>query len=365
LLLQDSCDFVLLIQGRINVASKICKQANSAKKEKHASTLSLHQFERAETEFEMRMQAGEIDFRVLVAKGVKVHKARNQMDKRPCYFFEIEFEGCPSHKWAKGDVYLVRRKDDVPQSMATHTVIGDFALFNSANGRHFTVSREYGVFGDRIRHPSMTVFPHSHGLETLNSTVLMEVEFEPRSLQAMHAHCLRYFRKPCVRALLLFKYFPQHPANRTLFEAVAVLYRRGPRGPPAVADAVSFGTAPFPLASLNGALPDVCRALRVLPVTALSRAQCAADGWAPALRPFLTVPAKDLHFLGDGARGGGVQGGAPAEARDLTLDLWDMMIAGLPQTASRLGRARPPSGPEAGPPPATAAAPPGLGAAPV
>ncbi len=55
--------------------------------------------------------------------------------------------------------------------------------------------------------------------------------------------CLDYFRGPCVLAVILFKYFPQHAAKRTLFEAVAILYRRGqPSGEPAVADAVSFGT---------------------------------------------------------------------------------------------------------------------------
>jgi hypothetical protein len=176
------------------------------------------------------------------------------------------------------------------------------------------------------------------------------VEFEPRSLQAMHAFCLAYFREPCVRAVLLFKYFPQHPANRSLFEAVAVLYRRGPRDEdePAVADAVSFGTAPFPPASLNGTLPGLARALRVLPAAPPSR----ANPWPPALRPSLTVPAEDLHFLGDGARGAaGRDGAAPAE--DLTLDLWEMRRAGVPRVAARLSRARPrePGLPDAGPPP--------------
>jgi hypothetical protein len=291
------------------------------------------------------MYSGEIDFRVLVATGVTVHEAKIQIEDRPFYIFEIEFDYGPSDEITTGDVYLIRRCDDVIQSMAAGNVIGDFVRFNHANGDYFSVCKEYGLYDNRIRRPSMVVCPRFQGQETLNSTVLLEVEFEPRSLQAMHAFCLAYFREPCVRAVLLFKYFPQHAANRTLFEAVAVLYRRGPRDEPAVADAVSFGTSPFPPDSLSGTLPDVGRALRVLPAAPL------ADRWDPALRPFLTVPAEDLHFLGDGAAG---RDGAPAA--DMTLDLWDMLRAGVPRVPARLSRARPPPGrepglPDAGPPP--------------
>ena len=296
------------------------------------------------------MYSGEIDFRVLVATGVTVHEATIQIEDRPFYIFEMEFEYGPSGEITTGDVYLIRRCDDVIQSIAVGNVIGDFVRFNHANGDYFSVCKEYSLYDNRIRRPSMAVFPHFQGQVTLNSTVLLEVEFEPRSLQAMHAFCLAYFREPCVRAVLLFNYFPQHAANRTLFEAVAVLFRRGPAGSePAVADAVSYGTAPFPPASLNGTLPDVARALRVLPP-----APPLPDRWAPALRPSLTVPAEDLHFLGDGARGAAGRDGAPAE--DMTLDLWDMLRAGVPRVAARLSRARPPPGrepglPDPGPPP--------------
>jgi hypothetical protein len=355
-------------QGRIKAASQIGIRTYSAQNELHVSPLSSHQFKRAETEFEKRMQAGEIDFRVLVAKGVNVDNAMNQMDEWPGCLFEIEFEGGASGEITMGDLYLIKRTDDVAQSMAAGNIIADFVRFNQDNGEHFSVSMEYGVFGNRIRHPTLAVFPRSHGQETLNSTVLVEVEFEPRSLQAMHAYCLAYFREPCVRAVLLVKYFPQHAANRTLFEAVAVLFRRGPRGAPAVADAVSLGTAPFTLDSLHGTLPDVGRALRVLPPT---RSLRRADQWAPALRPYLTVPAADLHFLGDGAG----REGAPAEAMDLTLGLWDVRRTGVPKVASRLRRPRRP-GPECEPvtqpgpapaPPAAGppAAPPNRGRAPV
>jgi hypothetical protein len=110
---------------------------------------------------------------------------------------------------------------------------------------------------------------------------------------------------------------------------VSVLYRRGPGGAPAVADAVSFGTAPFSPDSLNSTLPDVRRALRVLPAAPCGRPGDKPNPWAPALRPFLTVPAEDLHFQGDGLRG--EADGSPANPRDFILDLWDKLQLALAQ----------------------------------
>jgi hypothetical protein len=299
------------------------------------------------------MHAGETDFRVLVATGVNVQEVMDQIDERPCYVFEIEFERGPLAEITTGDVYLIRRYDDVPQSIAVCKIVYYFGCFIENNDEPFftTSSRQYGVFGNRMRCPSMAVYPWFLGQQaSLSPTVLVEVEFEPRSLQAMHAYCLDYFRDPCVLAVLLFKYFPQHAANRTLFEAVAVLYRRGPpSGEPAVADAVSFGTAPLSPDARDGTPPDVGRALRVLPAPPLNR---AAGRWAPALRPFLTVPAEDFNFLA--GRGGG------PSPRDLTLDLWDLFKAGLLPVPARLSRTRPPPGLEPGTPPAPAAAPPRL-----
>ena len=286
--------------------------------EKSAVHLNSHRFERAERAYEKRMREGEGDFRVLVGKGVKVFTARKKIAARRCYFFEIEFEGNLSDDRLTGDLYLTR-KNDIAQSAAVITATSEFYQFNRANGNFFSISKEYIVFDGRIRHPSAAIFPHFQRRETLNSTVLLEVEVEPRSLQAMHAYCLHYFRKPCVRAVLLFKFFPQHADNRRLFEAAAVLYRRGPRGAPIVADAVSFGTAAIPPDSLTDSLPDIRRALRVLPPAPPDPPGGAENPWAPALRPALTVPAEDLHFLGDGA-------GAGAKD-DLLVDLWDMLTS--------------------------------------
>ena len=40
----------------------------------------------------------------------------------------------------------------------------------------------------------------------MNVSVLIEVEFEPCSLQTMHILCMEYFQLPTVRAVLLFKF---------------------------------------------------------------------------------------------------------------------------------------------------------------
>ncbi len=88
-----------------------------------------------------------------------------------------------------------------------------------------------------------------------------------------------------------------------------------PGGAPHVADAVSVGTVATPATSLAASLPDVAAALRVLPPAPCASALLrGADPWAPALRPFLAVPAEDLRHLGDGPREGGVR-----------LDLWGML----------------------------------------
>jgi hypothetical protein len=291
---------------------KFCQQAG--KEKKSAFALTLNRFEIAEREYEKRLREGEIDIRVLVAKGVKVCKARQIICEIPRYFFEIEFEGTPSNHRTRGDLFLIK-KNDMPQTLAVMIAGSRFEDFRTKNGGFFSPGQEYGVFDGRIRHPSMTFFSRFQQRESLNATVLLEVEFEPRSLQTMHTYCLHYFRKPCVRAVLLLKYSPPRADNPSLFAAVAVLYRRAPGCTPHVTDAVSFGTVATPAASLAASLPDIAAALRVLPPAPCAPALLrGADPWAPALRPFLAVPAEDLRHLGDGPREGEVR-----------LDLWVML----------------------------------------
>jgi hypothetical protein len=241
LLLQFPLMFIYFVKRNSSFPSKTtCKQPRLANNDISPPRLNLRQIKKAEREYEKRMRKGEIDFRVLVATGVQILTAREKIDEGK-YSFEIEFEGDPSGYKATGDLFVSREMDG-PYNIAVCNVIAKFVEFNDENGDIFSSSsKEYVVFDGRIRHPSLTIFPHLSGRETMDSALLLEVEFEPRSLHAMNSYCLHYFRTPCVRAVLLFKYFPQHAADRR-FAAVAVLYRRGPRGAPEVADAVSFGT---------------------------------------------------------------------------------------------------------------------------
>ncbi len=145
-----------------------------------------------------------------MAKGVNIHEARKKIEEKP--FFEIEFEGDPSDNRTTGDLYLTRN-NGARQSAVVIAAVSEFYKFNVKNGYFFSVSQEYVLFDGRIRHPSLAIFPRSLDKETLRSTVLLEVEFEPRSLQSMNAYCMEYFRTPCVRAVVLLKFFPQHAAN--------------------------------------------------------------------------------------------------------------------------------------------------------
>ena len=149
-----------------------------------------------------------------MASGVKVHKASKKIAERAICCFEIEFEGDPLDVNTTGDLYLTRKRD-TPYRAAVVYAIYQFERFNSAKGE-FISSKEYAVFDGRILYPSVSIFPRCQGKATLTSTVLLEVEFEPRSLQQMNTYCLYYFCKPCVQAVILLKYFPKHAADSRL-----------------------------------------------------------------------------------------------------------------------------------------------------
>ncbi len=93
----------------------------------------------------------------------------------------------------------------------------------------------------------------------------------------------------------LFKNFPRR-VNRA-FAAVAVQYRRdlGAVLPVHVFDAVSFGTAPLPMAHV----PVEIRAnLRVLPIAPAGAALGAANPWAPHHQARIRVLGADIFHLG-------------------------------------------------------------------
>jgi hypothetical protein len=236
---------------------------------------------------------------VLVAKGVKVITATNKISKRFRYIFEIDFALSPLDDKTIGNLYLISKHDKLRGQIEGCAVLA-FGASNVVTNNYFIVCKEYFTYGDRVRWPAVAILPANPDNQgQLHSTVLVEVEFEPRSLQAMHSHCLHYFDDPWLRSVLLFKFFPQHAQDPRVFEAIAVLYRRGPRGAPEVADAVSFGTAALAPDSLNETLPDIRRVIRVLPP---APTEITANPWPQDLRPFLAVPAQHVRYLQDPER---------------------------------------------------------------
>ena len=259
------------------------------------------------------------DFRVAVATISCLDAVIRKIDQH-CYrsnFFEIEFKGDHADNRTVGDVYL-SRIEDIAHNMAVQFITNKLFIFGERSGFFFLES-EHLVFDGKIRRPSQAVFPKIQGQTTnVNASVLIEVEFEPRSLHTMHLFCMEYFRLPTVRAVLLFKFSRRNAEQPHLFTAVGVHYRRGPRGTPLVADAVSFGTDRIAPDALNGVLAAVGRALRVMPA---ARHDVFFAGSPPgeAFRPSLTVALEDFDLREVGWRG------EVAPDGDFVIDLWELL----------------------------------------
>ena len=285
----------LCVQARI-----VSKPSKSAKRINHSSKKAQRsKYSRALKEFDLRLDAGEADFRILVRLRIKVpqwlkHSPRASYSGQ---FYEIEVEGDPYHADAEGNLYLTKHKcgaheDVIPELLCSlYEFVTDYRLL-------FLESKaSYIALNGRLRRPDIVVYRWQDSTETNISPVLVEAQFEPLSLPKAHDYCLEYFQQPSVRAVALLKFFRRYADNPFLFQALAILYRRGPDGP-YVADAVSFGTAPLIPASLNGSLSAVARSLRVLPglrpVPHDASPPWRQNPWGPELRPFLAVPAEDF-----------------------------------------------------------------------
>jgi hypothetical protein len=171
-------------------------------------------------------------------------------------------------------------------------------------------------------------FPFGNHTRSPHPSVIFEVEFTHRSLQAAHAYCMEYFQLiPTLQAVILLKFGPRSETDRS-FYAVGVLYRRRPRNMYGdfVEDAVSFGTAhvsddvPIP-ASVTAALTG-----RIL-APAPQYAPELPNPWRPDQRPWLTVPAPDIYYVAGGRRGRipRLVPTMPPGAPDLRLDLWEIV----------------------------------------
>jgi hypothetical protein len=162
-------------------------------------------------------------------------------------------------------------------------------------------------------------------------TCVVEIVFtHPRTLQEAHDHCQKYFDlAPSVRAVVLLRFGERDFVDRR-FEAIGILYRRGDDGRPECHDAVSFGTAPISIKTLQNELPSpgVLRVFRALPELHLQpdRTLPAASPWEDH-NPYISVPAADIFFLRDGVPGARpvMIPGTPNNAQPLRLDLYPII----------------------------------------
>ena len=178
-----------------------------------------------------------------------------------------------------------------------------------------------------IRRPDDAVSPRGVP-EVLNGQrdmprVILEVEFEHRSIGKAHRFCLEYFQLiPELRVVVLLVFYGKR--ENDTFAAVAVHYQRaGAVG--AVVDAVSFGTAPiFPAAFQE--IPAAIRTLpiRILPLAPRGIVQATPNPWTPADHAYIRVAGADLFHLGPGAN---LIPGAPAPPPDCLIELWEILLA--------------------------------------
>ncbi len=148
-------------------------------------------------------------------------------------------------------------------------------------------------------------------------------------MHAAHKHCMEYFDlAPSVRTVVLLRFGERKCTDRR-FEAIGILYRRGNNGRPKIQDAVSFGTAPIPIQTLEHELScDVLPVFRAFPVPHLrpDRSLPEANPWADR-NPFISLPAADIFYLQDGVPGGrpSMIPGTPDHAPPLRLDLYKIL----------------------------------------
>jgi hypothetical protein len=127
--------------------------------------------------------------------------------------------------------------------------------------------------------------------------------------------------------VVLIRFGERNLADRR-FDALAILYRRGENGRPAFVDAVSFGTTPIPVQTLQNELPGVQRVFRTLLVPNVRPDQSlpAANPWL-GHNPYISVPAADIFYLRDGVPGARpvMIPGTPDNAQPLRLDLYEIL----------------------------------------
>ena len=305
------------------------RKAESTDPDEYAPSLSsvnFTQFLRAVNEFG-RLDSE--DKQVLLAKSVNVRKWLHSgiNERMGNVFVAAAFKnGEDLTDSTVADLWIVKVQNK-PHELVASEITVMMVGFRNMHGNLLAVAGGNMTLPGTIRRPDTAVSPRSIP-EILNGQsalprVLVEIEFEHRSIRKAHTFCSEYFALiPVLQAVVLFVFYGKRVNGS--FAALAVLYRRAGAGA-AVVDAVSFGTAHI-FARDFPHIPAAIRALpiRVLPLAPVGIALATANPWTPADQAFVRIPGADMFHLGPG---GNLIPGAPAPLPDCLLDLWAIIVA--------------------------------------
>ena len=289
--------------------------------------VNFTQFKKAVDEFG---RVDSEDKKVLLAKCVNVQKwLHSGINERMGNVFVVaDFKnGDNLTDSTVADLWIVKVQNKPHELVATE-VAAMLVFFRNMHGNlRLAVGGGNMSLPGTVRRPDTAVSPRSIP-EILNGQsalprVLVEIEFEHRSIRKAHKFCLEYFALiPVLQAVVLLVFYGKR-ANGS-FAALAVLFRRAGAGG-AVVDAVSFGTAHIFARALPH-IPAAIRALpiRVLPLAPVGIALATPNPWTPADHAFIRIPGADMFHLGPG---GALIVGAPAPMPDCLIDLWTIILA--------------------------------------
>jgi hypothetical protein len=274
-------------------------------------------------EFQRREECEE-DCRTLIASDVPLQKwLSSSLNERVGHvFIEAIFNGEFINESTTADLYIVKVQNQAHEAAFTR-ISAMFVAFNINHGDLLLVGGGNMVLPGCVRRPDSATRPLQALLQGQSElpTGILEVDFKHRSLLSANNFCCQYF--PLIHNLQvvnLFKFFPRR-VNRT-FAALAVQYRRnlGAVPPVHVVDAVSFGTAPLPMARVPA---EIVANLRILPIAPAGAALRAANPWALHHQARIRVLGADIFHLG--APGFPLIVGTPIPAPDCDLDLYEIL----------------------------------------
>ena len=282
--------------------------------------VNYRNFQRAVEEFERNNSE---EKKVLLATDVNLKKWLDSgiNEKMGNVFVEAIFKnGDAFTDSTLADLWIVKVQN-TPHEVTVQEIAILFGLYRELHGcRPFLdIGGGNMILPGCIRRPDTAVRPNPIVLNGQSNLprVLIEVEFQHRSVASAHAFVLQYFPLiPVLQAVVLFVFWEKRVRT---FAAIALLYRRnGAVG--TVRDAVSFGSADiFPAAFRN--IPACIRALpiRNLPNAPAAVPFLAPNPWTAAHQAFIRVPGVDLFHLGPA---GALIAGAPVPPPDFDIDLW-------------------------------------------